>query len=86
MPHLLSPGRSGTSSSLSGCIQKWASVCLSFRLMSVGLGSTSPGLLFLLLPKEGKNVVPAPLKGVTFLHNLGETTYPHPGGERGLDF
>lgn len=53
--------------------------------MSVGveLGSASPGLLSLLFPEEDKNVVPASLKGVTFLHSLGESTQLHPGGGGG---
>lgn len=54
------------------------------RSVCVELGSTSPGLLSLLLPEEGKNVVPASLKGVTFLHSLGESTQLRPGGG-GLD-
>lgn len=47
----------------------------------VDLGSTSPGLLSLLLPEEGKDVVPGSLRGVTFLHSLSESTQTRPGWE-----
>lgn len=56
-----------------------SNVGLFFRLMGAELAAPCCCLLFSLLPKKGKNVALAPLKG-TCLHNPGEAAQPHGGG------
>lgn len=67
-PPLLSPGGFWW---IQPPVRECSNVSLSSRVtVSVDLGSAPPGLLSLRLLKEGKNVVPAPFKGITFLHSL----------------